>query len=206
MTPLSILTLACAALALLHARRRPAHWPVAALLAWAWASDGARWALDVAVLAGPRPYAGLSRFAWYAAQLLEYSWPAALAVGACWVFLRRFAWPIVAVLAFVVLVLCSRYPELSGAALGVVKAKVWAAFVAVGTACAIANRYLVRDAWGPEHVAVGLLLVGESAVVWSMLAAGGAVEPWWPARLAYWLGFGLVAAYEMRQLLKFRRS
>ncbi len=118
----TVLQALAAALAVVLARRRVDHRPVAIFLIGMTLANAARWALRTFVilpaqaLAPGAPLHGLSRAAGHFDQALFFAWPAGIVALTIAVFSRRRPWPVAIPWALMVAALVLTYPEIRGTA------------------------------------------------------------------------------------------
>jgi len=181
------------------AREEPRHRAVARLFAFAFASDLAAKALQVAFLAGaPRPFAGVARGAYHMEVAISVAWPCLLAYTAARLFLRERVHaacvPVGAWLGVVVSHVAHFPMKRAGMArvfLAVELAMLlWAgACVAVGW----------RSAWRSVHGVLLFLLGTELVVVLLGPYASDVFRDWNVARVIYMAAFvGLAFWYAAR--------
>lgn len=191
----SLFQLLAAVAAVLLARRRVEHRPLAIFLCVEVIANAAHEALRVLVLvpardAGMQPFTGWTRAAGHLATAIGLTWPAGLALLALVVLARarvRVALAaVVAVWAIVTLALAFAYPVARGALLA--QALLGCQLGAVAILVGGLATWLARGERPPqsEHVAVVLLLMAEVSALLVGPWWGGDLYSRWPlAQMAY---------------------
>lgn len=158
--------------AVILARRRADHWPIAIFFAWFMGVTVTRGALDAGFgLLRPvesPPFTGAARIAFHLDQGMELSWAAGLAAVAILAFSRQ-RWPValVALLwAGAVAYLATHYPEIRGDVLRQVYLAAELAALAVATGVMITWTWR-RESPTPVRVCALCLYVGDAVTLFA---------------------------------------
>jgi hypothetical protein len=214
LSPLTAIVAVCALLAWAIVRgwwspRWPFYRPVAWLLTWWLAFSTARATLQHFILRparaalGEAPYPWPVRGAFLADLALLLSWPAALLGAYLAVFLRHRPWLAAVVWLLSWSAIAALYPALRGRPLLLVEA-------AIATACWLVcawsawRSFAAGDVWIASHMALVPILGAQLGVIVSVAWGADPVADWPIARLVQGVGYVLLIAYEVKQILKGR--
>lgn len=179
---------------------RPAHHPVAVVLALGLASDLGQLLARVFYANAPRPFTGAPRVAFHVGQALHLSWPA-LVVGLCLATLANRSWrPALAAWASLCAALIVAYPAARGATLHDVYGAWQLACFAACVWCLTLRRPGVPDVTQAVAVALGASLGG----VWVGGYLGPPFRLWDLPQMSCTMAFVFVVLAQVRTLCLIR--
>ncbi|WP_441288216.1 hypothetical protein ACSRUE_40500 [Sorangium sp. KYC3313] len=164
------LAVLAAALALVVARYRPEHRPIAWLLGYGVVSDVVRRVIRLYVLQparaelGGAPFTGWVRVAGHVESALFVGWMAGVAALAVWIFRRRRPWGVLAVYVVAVAGLAAGYPTFRGELLGKAYLALQLAALCTSVGCLLLW-FAGRERAKVHHVATGLILITELSML-----------------------------------------